>query len=194
MSVVDKAVETQLSNIQKKTGMTLGQLDELVRKSGLGKHGEILKMLKSELGIGHGDANLVARLCLRTDKKAAGFSGEPEAPAGGDVLDEIYSGPKALLRPIHEAVMAKIGQFGEFEVAPKKGYVSLRRKKQFAMVGVATKGRVEVGLNMKGADASDRLIAMPPGGMCQYKVFLSGIDEVDEQLIGWVRQAYDAAG
>lgn len=193
MSVVDKAVETQLSNIQKKTGMTLGQLDELVRKSGLGKHGEILKMLKAELGLGHGDANAIALQYLKSPT-AQGAGGGGQQASGGDVLDEIYSGPKALLRPIHEAVMAKIGQFGEFEVAPKKGYVSLRRKKQFAMVGVATKGRVEVGLNMKGADASDRLIAMPPGGMCQYKVFLSDIDEVDEQLISWVRQAYDAAG
>jgi len=56
---------------------------------------------------------------------------------------------KALLRPIHEKLMAAIEKFGNFEVAPKKGYVSLRRKKQFAMIGPGSTTRVDVGLNMK---------------------------------------------
>ena len=90
--------------------------------------------------------------------------------------------------------MAEVDPFGPFEVAPKKGYVSLRRKRQFAMVGPATKGRLEVGLNMKGVQPTERLVEMPPGGMCQYKVFLTDAGEVDEELVGWIRQAYDAAG
>ena len=82
---------------------------------------------------------------------------------GGDVLDAIYVGPKAALRPIHEALVEAIDQFGPYEVAPKKGYVSLRRKKQFAMIGPATNTRVELGLNMKGVPATDRLLEQPPG-------------------------------
>ena len=85
------------------------------------------------------------------------------------MLAGIYAGPKAGLRPVHDALMAKIQAFGEFEVAPKKGYVSLRRKKQFAMIGPATNTQVEVGLNMKDVPATARLKAMPAGGMCQYK-------------------------
>jgi hypothetical protein len=90
--------------------------------------------------------------------------------------------------------MAAVGQFGDFEIAPKKEYVSLRRAKQFAMVGPATQTRVEVGLNMKGVEPTDRLMAMPAGGMCQYKVNLTTAAEVDQELIGWIRRAYDAAG
>ena len=52
-----------------------------------------------------------------------------------DVLDGIYTGAKAALRPIDDRLMAEIDTFGEFETLPKKGYVSLRRKKQFAMIG-----------------------------------------------------------
>ncbi|MES1240079.1 MAG: DUF5655 domain-containing protein [Acidobacteriota bacterium] len=185
---VDKAFETQLRNIQAKTGKSLDELFSLVRESGLQKHGEIRDWLKSSLGLGHGDANTLTQRYL----KAA--EGAPAPAASGDVLDEIYSGGKAGLRPIHDRLMAAIDAFGPFEIAPKKGYVSLRRKKQFAMIGPATKTRVEVGLNMKGAEATPRLLAMPAGGMCQYKVNVADAAEVDPELVAWIRQAYEAAG
>ena len=191
MSSVEKALETQIQNIQKKTGKTLAELAALVKASGLTKHGEIRDMLKRDLGLGHGDANTLVHTVLKSD-------GESAAKAAGastdDVLSEIYAGPKAALRPIHEKLMAELRGWGEFEVAPKKGYVSLRRKKQFAMVGPATKTQVEVGLNMKELVGGGRLVAQAPGGMCQYKVRLSSVAEVDAELMGWVRAAFEAAG
>jgi predicted transport protein len=186
MNSVDKATQSQLANIQIKTGKTLDQLYAVIRDSGLTKHGEIRDMLKTTLSLGHGDANALGLAY----KKAL----ETPQPISNGLLDEIYAGPKANLRDIHEKLMAEITAFGPFEIAPKKGYVSLRRKKQFAMIGPGTKQRLEVGLNMKGVQAGDRLQEMPVGGMCQYKVFLSGIVEVDDELVGWMRQAYDSAG
>lgn len=186
MNSVDKATQTQLANIQSKTGKTLDQLYGVIRESGLTKHAEIRDMLKTTLSLGHGDANALALAYKKTLDAAQ--------PASGDVLDEIYAGPKAGLRAIHEKLIAEITAFGPFEIAPKKGYVSLRRKKQFAMVGPGTKQRIEVGLNMKGIKAGDRLQEMPAGGMCQYKVFLSRVEEVDRELIDWVHQAYNSAG
>jgi hypothetical protein len=90
--------------------------------------------------------------------------------------------------------MAAIQAFGPFETAPKKTYLSLRRKKQFAMVGPATNTRIEVGLNMKDVPATARLLLLPPGGMCQYKVKVATVEEVDPELIAWIRHAYDTAG
>lgn len=191
MIIIDKALETQVKNLQVRTGKTLDELFALIRKSGLGKHGEIRDMLKGDLGMGHGDANTLVHVYLRS-------VGEPKASpaesAGNDILDEIYSGAKGVLRPIHEKVMAAINAFGTFEIAPKKGYLSLRRKKQFAMIGPGTKGRLEIGLNMKDVASTARLVAVPPGGMCQYKVFLASVNDADRELMSWVRQAYDAAG
>jgi hypothetical protein len=180
---------TQLANIEKRTGKTLAELTAIVKRSGLTRHGELREMLKNDLGMGHGDANVLVHHVLQSDggAQAAGKS-------GAAVLDEIYTGPKAALRPIHDAFMRGIEPFGAFEVAPKKGYVSLRRKKQFAMIGPATNSRVEVGLNMKGVGGGERLLAQPPGGMCQYKVKLTRADEVDAELLGWVRHAFEAAG
>lgn len=191
MNSVDKALETQLKNIQTRTGKSLDQLYALIRKSGLTKHGEIRDMLKSDLGMGHGDANTLVTIYLRS----GGAPATQAAPVSADAaVAEIYSGPKAGFRPIHDALMAKIEGFGPFEIAPKKGYVSLRRKKQFATVGPATNTRFEVGLNMKGVKATKRLVELPAGGMCQYKVALTDAKEVDEELIAWIRQAYDSAG
>jgi len=181
---IDKAAETQLANIEKRTGKTLAQLDKIVKQSGLTKHGELVAMLKTDLGMGHGDANTLVHYAKKADAPAA---------ESGDVLEQIYTGAKAPLRPIHDTLMAAIKKFGAFEIAPKKGYVSLRRKKQFAMVGPATNTQVEVGLNMKGVKGTARLIEQKAGGMCQYKVRVADRTEVDAQLIDWIRTAYDAA-
>ena len=189
MSSLDQARDTQLRNIEAKTGKSLDQLRTLLKDSGLTKHGELRSFAMDKLGLGYGDANTLAHLALASDGQsaAAGKSGE-------DVLAEIYADKKAPLRPIHDALMTAIGRFGEFEVAPKKGYVSLRRKKQFAMIGPGSATRVDVGLNMKDVPATDRLVAEKPGGMCQYKVKLTAASEVDAELVGWIRRAYDAAG
>ena len=189
MSSVEKALETQLKNIQTRTGKTLDQLYAIIRKSGLAKHGEIRDMLKSDLGMGHGDANTLVHTFLNAESGAPG-----QAASSTDTLDQIYVGPKAALRPIHEKLMEAVNKFGEFEVSPKKTYISLRRKKQFAMIGPATNTRVEVGINLKGVKGNDRLVELPPGQMCQYKVKLTEVKEVDKELIDWIREAYDSAG
>ena len=190
MSSLDQAVATQLANIQKKTGRSLAELTALVQASGLSKHGEIRAMLMQELGLGHGDANSLAHAVLNSDGARAA---EAKGLTPEQVLDEIYSGSKAALRPIHERLMAQIETFGEFEVAPKKGYISLRRKKQFAMLGPATNTRFELGLNAKDLPVSDRLLAQPAGSMCNYKVKMTGAEEVTDEVIDWLRQAFESA-
>ena len=184
---IDKAIEKQLQNLQTRTGKSLAELTAIIRASGLVKHGELREMLKRDLGMGHGDANTLVLHVLKGDGTTA--------PAGTDeVLDGIYSGAKTALRPIHEALMARITALGPFEIAPKKGYLSLRRKKQFAMIGPATNSRIEVSLNAKGLEATERLIALPPGGMCPFKVKVSSLEEVDAELMSWIAKAYTEAG
>ncbi|MBL8981951.1 MAG: DUF4287 domain-containing protein [Gemmatimonadetes bacterium] len=177
---------TQLANIEVRTGRSLAELARIVAESGLKKHGEIRDMLKQSLGMGHGDANVLIHHLQA--------SSSPPAPASADAADDLYVGPKADLRPIHDALMTAIRAFGDFEVAPKKGYVSLRRKKQFAMIGPTTRTRVDLGINAKELVGDARLLAMPPGGMCQYQVRLTNASEVTADVVAWVRQAYEAAG
>ena len=189
------AVLTQLRNIQCRTGKSLAELLAAVQASGLSKHGERRSWLMEQFKLGYGDANTVVHF---VDKPLPELSGAaptalPVEP-DGDPLDAIYAGAKAPLRPLHDAVMQAVAGLGPCELAPKKAYISLRRKKQFAMLGPATKELVEIGLNAKNLPPHPRLKAMPPGGMCAYTVRLATAAEVDDTLVGWLRAAYDAAG
>lgn len=186
-----KAIETMVKNIEATTGKTLAQLGEVIRKSGLSKHGEIRTMLMEQFSLGHGQANTVAHLALKSD-------GESAAAARGlsadDVLAEIYTGKKAGLRPVHDKVLGILGGLGEFEAAPKKGYVSYRRKKQFVMVGPKTNTEVELGFGAKALPAHPRLKAMPPNSMCRYTTRVSSADEVDADVQRWIETSYAEAG
>lgn len=189
MSSLDNARQTQVDNIQKKTGKSMEELTAIVKKSGLTKHGEIRDYLKRELGLGHGDANALVHAVLQSDGQRAA-----EGKSADAVLDNIYSGARASQRPIHEALMKQIAKFGEFESVPKKGYVSLRRKKQFAMLGPKTNTRFEVGINAKDLKKNLRLLEQPKGSMCNYIVNLTAAQEVDSELIAWIKSAYEQAG
>jgi hypothetical protein len=189
MSSLDKSIQTQLDNIQKKTGKSLDELAIIIKQSRLSKHGEIRDYLKRELGLGHGDANALVHAVLQSDGQRAA-----ENKSTDQVLDEIYSGAKAHMLPIHEKLMKQINKFGEFEIASKKGYVSLRRKKQFVMIGPKTNTRFEVGINAKNIQKHARLLEQPKGSMCNYIVNLTDTKEVDTQLIDWIKAAYKEAG
>lgn len=187
MSSLDQALATQLRNIEAKTGQDLAALYLAISGSGKAKHGEVRTWLMETYGLGYGDANTLAHFAASSSKAAA--SGD-----AADPLAEIYTGKKAHLRSIHDAVMAAIQPWGDFEVAPKKAYVALRRKKQFAMLGPKTNDRAELGINLKDDVASERIVAQKPGGMCQYAVALTSPDDVDAEILSVLRRAYDAAG
>ncbi|CAD5369655.1 conserved hypothetical protein [Rubrivivax sp. A210] len=189
------ATLTQLRNIQARSGKTIAELHAVLAASGLAKTGERRSLLMAQFQLGYGDANVVA-LFYGKPVPALDGSAAPAAPvpdAAGDPLDAIYTGAKAPLRALHAAVLQQVLGFGSFEQAPKKAYVSLRRKKQFAMIGPATKDAIEIGLNARNLAPGPRLKTMPAGGMCPYTLRISGAAEIDAELVAWLRAAYDAA-
>jgi len=192
------ATITQLKNIQLKTGKSIAELHAAVAASGATKHGEKRSWLMEQFKLGYGDANTVVHFIDKPMPDLAGGTSASAATSGPardeDPLDAIYVGAKAGLRPLHETVIAAIKAFGGFEEAPKKTYISLRRKKQFATVGPATRESVEIGLNAKDLPSHPRLKVQPPGSMCQATTRITSPAEVDALLQGWLKQAYDAAG
>ncbi len=183
MASPDQQLASMLANLPDKTGRTLDAWLELIAKQQLEKHGEIVKFLKTEHGVTHGFANLIAI-------KAR------EAAEGGDTPDLVaaqYAGAKAGLKPIHDAVVEYAKALGDdVEVAPKKTSVSLRRKKQFALVTAGTQSRVDLGLALKGEPPSGRLEA--GNAMCSHKVRLENPEDFDDEVKAWMKDAYGRAG
>jgi hypothetical protein len=178
---------SMIANLKEKTGKTLPQWLKITKAAGLGKHGEIVKMLKGEHGIGHGFASLIAHKTLEGDA--------PAAAGGADLVAGQYAGEKAGLRPIYEALVKEISKFGkDVEFAPRKAYVSMRRSKQFGLIQPSTKTRVDVGITLKGNPAGGRLEASGSfNAMVSHRVRLESTKDVDKELIGWLKAAYEGA-
>ncbi|MAT95801.1 MAG: phosphoribosylformylglycinamidine synthase [Anaerolineaceae bacterium] len=174
-----------IENLEKNTGKSLDEWVAIARASGLEKHGQIVKFLKSEHGFTHGYANLVSI-------KARETAASPKTD--DDLVENQYSG-KEDLRPIYDALIDAVNQFGDdVVISPKKAYVSLRRNKQFGLVQPSTKTRVDVGLNLSDVVADGRLEKSGSfNSMVSHRVRLSSADEVDDELVSWLRQAYDQA-
>src|SRR3954452_5174524 len=108
----EESLAAMVANFAAKTGKTMDQWLTVAAKSGRARHGEIVKYLKAEHGLTHGYANQVA---LRAVAAAS------PAPAGdGDLVATQYAGSKAALKPIYDALLKAVRQFGpDIEASPK---------------------------------------------------------------------------
>jgi predicted transport protein len=184
---VAKATQTQLSNIEKSTGKTVAQWTAIINRSGLSKHGELVNFLKEKHGFTHGNANVIVHVAKQSH---AGAAENPD-----DLITEQYKG-KENLKPWYDKIMKEIAKFGkDIEIAPKKTYVSLRRKKQFAIIQPSTKDRLDVGLNIKGVAPSGKVIAAGSwNAMCTHRIKLDDEKMIGKDLIEWIKKSYEQAG
>ena len=183
MPSIEDQVRTQIANIEAGTGRSLADWIAIVRASGIAKHAQAIAMLKERHGLTHGNANLIV---MKAREAEAGG-----APTDDQLVDSHYAGKNAALRPAYDAVVAAVSAFGDdVELAPKKTYVSLRRRKQFGQVGPAS-GQLEVCVNLPGRHGTERL--KPITGMATHRVRIADASGLDEELVGWLREAYERA-
>ena len=185
MSSVDEATQTQIRNIEAQTGHSLDELIATGLATGATKHKALQAFFTETYGLTYGNANVVA---IFARDRLKGASGEE-----ANFVDAQYEGKKAALRPLYDTLIAAVAAFGDVEIAPKRTYVSLRRKKQFALVQPGP-GRIDVGINLKGVDPNGRLEKSGSfNAMCTHRVRVNGPDDVNDELLGWLRQAYEQA-
>ena len=185
---MDQATRTMIENLEKNSGKSMQEWIQIVNKESFAKHGEIVFYLKNSHSLTHGYANLVAHM----SKKSKDSSDNIDE---NEIINQHYLN-KEHLRPIYDLILQNINSFGaDFEIAPKKAYVSLRRKKQFATLQPATKTRFEIGLNLKGHKASGVLEEITAANaMCSHKINISDISEINTEVLDWLKLAYEEAG
>lgn len=172
-------------SLKEKTGQPLEHWIKVLKATNLEKHMQMVKFLKENHGFTHGFANFVS---LKAREADAGSHSEE------DLISTQYQG-KENLKSIGEKLIEIAKTFGDdVEVAPKKANVSLRRKKQFALVQPSTKTRIDLGLKFKDKPIKGRLEKSGPfGTMCSHRVQITSIDEIDDELIDLLKAAYNEA-
>jgi hypothetical protein len=80
------------------------------------------------------------------------------------------------------------------KVSPRKTFVSLSRKRQFAVVKPATQTRLDLGLALGGAKAAGRLLEVrgrSSNDRITHRIPVSSRAGIDAELKQWLKRAYD---
>jgi len=183
----DPQVQSMIDNMPEKTGKSLEEWFTVLKQSGLEKHGEMMKLLKDEHAVTHGFANTIV-LIFRQQAE-----GGPASDA--DLVAAQYAGAKADLKPLYDHIVKTVQGFGgDVELAPKKAYVSLRRGKQFGLVQPSTKERMDIGVILRDVEPQGRLEAGSSwNSMCTHRIQLHRPEDFDDEVVGYLKQAYEAA-
>ena len=189
MATVDDALKTQIRNIEATYGRPMSEWFVIIEELGLTKHPDVVALLKTKYGMAHGAAHRVSLLQRQ--------SREPEAPStDGDVTHLLYDGKKAAAPSAPRSAHAGDQGLGsDVEVVPKKGYLSLRHAKQFAMLQPTTATRIDVGLILKDTPVAGRLEdAQKFNALFTHRVRITSQSDIDPEFRRWVAAAYKAAG
>lgn len=173
-------------SLEASTGRSVDEWLAIVRGLGLERHGEILAALKRDHGLTHGYANMLALV-------ATGYGQQGEA----ELVDGLFAGPRAGLRPIYDRVLEVVSEIGDdVTIAPKKTMVSFRRAKQFSCFTPMSAKRIDLGVNLRGPLADEAVgvarLRPTPGGMASHVFAIAAPEEVDDEVVAWIQRAYDA--
>ncbi|WP_167391982.1 DUF4287 domain-containing protein [Mesorhizobium sophorae] len=179
--------QAYLDNIKAKTGKTPDDFAKLASQKGLAKHGEIIAWLKTEYGLGHGHANAISMVLLKSDARKDNSD---------EKLDKLFSGKKDIWRAAGEGIIAKVSEFGpDVVVSVGETYVNLMRgKKKFAILQPSSVERLDVGIKLKGVKPEGRFEAAGSwNSMVTHRVRISDRNETDAEIVSWLKRAYDVA-
>lgn len=112
--------------------------------------------------------------------------------ASADQLIDGQYADRPQLRPIFEAIIEAVLEFGEVVIQARKTYVSLLTpRRTFARVQPTTKTRLDLGLRLDGQKPGGRLQPSKIQETMQLQIGLTSVEQVDDEVLRWLRRAYE---
>jgi len=182
-----------IAELKQKTGRSLEEWVSYIKKSGPKGEEERRAWLKEKHGLG---TNVARGLVERAEDKSKEF-GDPDlylANAEADV-DKMFSGGKANLRPLYDALLKlglKTGK--EAKACPCSTIVPLYRNHVFAQIKPTTQTRIDMGFALGDMKPTGRLI--DTGGFAKkdritHRIPITSMDDIDDEVKHWFKVAYD---
>jgi hypothetical protein len=186
-------VQDWVAKLPEKTGRSLEQWIALVKKSGPKGEKERREWLKAEHGLGTNSAWWIAE---RAGGKAT-VDDNPEAylKAAEQYVEKMYSGKKAGLRPIYDALLQAGLDLGEdVKACPCQTIVPIYRRHVIAQIKPTTQTRVDLGLALGKAKAGKRLVetgGLAKGDRITHRFEITSPGEIDGEVRKWLKTAYE---
>ena len=180
MSKSEEMQAKMLKNIEEKTGLEPQVIIDDVKAQNLEKHNLKIAFIKEKYGLSHGFANLLA---LRS-KEVTSYSSE------SNLIENQYRGKEELL-PIYQEISNFLLSLKGTELAPKKAYVSVRAKKQYAIIQPSTKKRIDIGVNFP----KDVKVALDSSGsfnsMVSNRIRIQKLEDFSSVVKEYLIKAYE---
>jgi hypothetical protein len=183
-----------LANLPANTGKSLAEWIRLLETSGPAGEKERREWLQKQHHLGGTTAWMIAEAA---EGKKEGTDPEAYLKAAAGYVEAMYAGPKAALRPIHDALIRLGTSLGkDVKVCPCQTIVPLYRHHVFAEIKPATRTRIDFGLALKGTTKAPpgRLIdtgGLKKGNRITHRIPITAVEEIDAEVKEWARVAYD---
>jgi Domain of unknown function (DUF5655) len=197
-------VQRWISELAVKTGRSFEQWQRHIRAAGPPTEKECRVWLKDEFQLGTNTAWWLAEKAFGKQLGLAEDTPEGYLAMAPVYVEQMYAGPKAALRPIHDELLRLARQLGsDVRICPCQTIVPLYRRHVFAQIKPATHKRIDLGFALAEEPFTARLRnaggLAKKGGMAQkdritHCVALTSVADVDLQVKRWLKQAYGHDG
>lgn len=168
--------------LEESTGEGLDIWSERIRREGFRDKQSLRAWLKGQGLTGYAESLLVM--------ERFGYPDFITASADKLIHDQYADRPH--LQPIFDAIVGAAMEMDEITIQARKTYVSLLTpRRTFARIQPTTKNRVDLGLRLEGQKPVGCLQTSKIHETMKLRIGLTAVEEVDAEVLSWLRKTYD---